>query len=126
MGVTLKYMHAGKAPFQIDANMGFTAALYEALVFSTTEKIEILPALPSELESGSVNGICTQIGVGVSLKWDKDTVIASLSSRENATFKLLSPEYKTLTQGLDTTPDENGYYTISIEKGGVLNLTFTK
>ena len=117
-------MHAGKAPIQIDANMGFTAAIYEALVFSTTEKIELLPALPSELESGSVNGICTQIGVGVSLKWDKDTLTVALSSRENATFKLLSPEYKTLVSGLNTDQDENGYYTVSLNKGEVLTLTF--
>ena len=126
MGVTLKYMHAGKAPFQIDANMGFTAALYEALVFSTTEKIELLPALPSELPSGSVTGICTQIGVGVSLKWDKDTLTASLSSRENAAFKLLSPEYKTLVSGLNIEQDENGYYTVSLNKGDTLTVTFSK
>jgi alpha-L-fucosidase 2 len=126
MGVTLKYMHAGKAPFQIDANMGFTAAIYEALVYSSTEKIEILPALPRELESGKITGICTQMGVGVSLIWDKSTVTATFAARENVTFKLLSPEYQTLEGEVALTADENGYYTISLEKGNTLTLTFSK
>ena len=126
MGVTLKFMHAGKPPFQIDANMGFTAAVYEALVYSTTEKIEILPALPTELECGSITGICTQIGVGVSLIWDKSTVKATLSARDDVTFKLLSPEYTTLASGLNSTPDKNSYYTITLSKGEVLTLVFSK
>ena len=81
MGVTLKYMHAGKAPFQIDANMGFTAAIYEMLLYATPNgKIEILPALSKELKSGEITNLKTQCGVDVSIKWTDTTATVTLKA----------------------------------------------
>jgi alpha-L-fucosidase 2 len=79
MGVTLKYTHAGKAPFQIDANMGFTAAVYEMLLYSTPSgKLEILPALPEEFRCGEVKGLKTQVGADVSIKWNECSATVTL------------------------------------------------
>ncbi|MBO5312463.1 MAG: glycoside hydrolase N-terminal domain-containing protein [Clostridia bacterium] len=80
MGVTLKYMHAGHAPFQIDANMGFTSAVYEMLLYSDLDKIKLLPALPTALESGSIEGIHARGGFTVSIWWDKENVKAKITS----------------------------------------------
>jgi alpha-L-fucosidase 2 len=60
--------------FQVDANLGFPAAVMEALVFSLPGRIELLPALPSEWRTGSIAGICCRGGVTVTeLKWNLDS-----------------------------------------------------
>ena len=58
------------APFQIDANMGWTAAVQEMLLFSIPGRISILPALPEKWSSGSVSGLAARGGVTVSISWN--------------------------------------------------------
>ena len=58
------------APYQIDANFGWTAAVQEMLVFSRPGQITILPALPKEWNKGSVKGLLARGGITVSIKWD--------------------------------------------------------
>ncbi len=80
MGVTLKYMHAGHAPFQIDANLGFTAALYEMLLYSDNDKIKLLPALPNELKVGKIENIRARGGYEVSIEWNESNVFATVTA----------------------------------------------
>lgn len=57
--------------FQMDANLGFTAAIMEMLVFSVPGLIELLPALPAQLSKGSVSGmLCRGCITLDELKWD--------------------------------------------------------
>ncbi len=65
-GVTLNWPGA---PFQIDANLGFTAAVQEMLVQSRPDWIGLLPALPKRWESGEIAGAMTRCGVGVTIAW---------------------------------------------------------
>lgn len=54
-----------------DTSFGTIAAVNEALVFSNTGEIEVLPALPSDWQSGSIEGLMARTGVEVKLlAWD--------------------------------------------------------
>ncbi len=61
------------APFQIDANMGWTAAVQEMLCFSQPGWIKLLPALPRKWKHGSLEGLLCRGGVRLDLAWDQQT-----------------------------------------------------
>jgi len=84
MGVTLKYMVAKQAPFQIDANMGFTSAVYEMLLYSNTKMLKFLPALPKEFKKGKINGIIARGGYKVDIEWQNNDVEISITASRDA------------------------------------------
>ncbi|MBQ8230847.1 MAG: glycoside hydrolase family 95 protein [Lachnospiraceae bacterium] len=58
-------------PFQIDGNFGGTAAIANMLVQDRGGKVEILPALPKQFESGYVKGLCIKGKKAVDITWSK-------------------------------------------------------
>lgn len=69
-GVTAYWGHGGNPPFQIDAMMGWSAAVIEMLVYSTPGLIKLLPALPPGWRTGSIEGVLCRGGIVVGMKWD--------------------------------------------------------
>lgn len=59
------------APFQIDANMGFTSAVQEMLLYSEPGLVRILPALPDRWRTGSAAGMLACGGIVTDLAWDR-------------------------------------------------------
>jgi alpha-L-fucosidase 2 len=68
------------APFQIDANMGWSAAIQEMLLFSVPGKLKVLPALPKKWASGSVKGLVARGGITVSIGWNENEIAVELLS----------------------------------------------
>ncbi|WP_420148357.1 glycosyl hydrolase family 95 catalytic domain-containing protein [Spirosoma sp.] len=56
-------------PFQIDGNFGGASGIGEMLLQSQGKTIDLLPALPSELPTGYINGICAQGGFVLNIRW---------------------------------------------------------
>ncbi|MBE6607865.1 MAG: alpha-L-fucosidase [Ruminococcaceae bacterium] len=81
--------------FQIDGNMGGTAAVCEMLMQSRYGELYLIPALPSEWKNGYVKNFCAQDALTVSFEW-KDSKITSftLESAEEQNIKVIFGDSK--------------------------------
>ena len=89
-GVTLKFLWAGHAPFQIDANFGFTSAVQQLLIDSTESQIEVFPALPKDWTNVEIGPCLTRCGVKVTAKYNGNIAAVELKALCDATFRLES------------------------------------
>ena len=104
--------------FQMDANLGITAALYEAFLYSDTEKVILFPVISDKFKFMCVEGLRAkgQIHV-IRLELDDDTVIAHLENQGRKPMRILSPKGFSF---------ENGDREVMLNPGGVVMLRAVK
>ncbi|RBQ81479.1 hypothetical protein FVER14953_20230 [Fusarium verticillioides] len=75
--------------FPIDSNLGLVAAVAETLLQSQAGIVHMLPALRSQVKSGSVSGLAARGGFQVSIVWKDGLLVeAKVKSRLGNTLKV--------------------------------------
>ncbi|HEY0868317.1 MAG TPA: hypothetical protein VGE01_13110, partial [Fimbriimonas sp.] len=87
--------------FQIDGNLGMTAAICEMLLQSHLDVVRLLPALPPGWRKGSVRGLRARGGLTVDLEW-ADGLLT------RATFEARHPVAKRLAVPVGVVSDDIG------------------
>jgi alpha-L-fucosidase 2 len=92
-GASESMLNAGGRVFQIDANLGETAAIAEMLLQSQAGEIAILPALPSAWPDGHYRGLRARGDVEVDASWkDGKAVTSTLRPGVAGEFKIRPPQ----------------------------------
>jgi alpha-L-fucosidase 2 len=85
-------------PWEIDGNLGITAAIAEMLLQSHAGEISLLPALPSKYPNGFVKGLKARGGYEVDIYWknnrlEKALIKSASAGKINIRYKDKVKEY---------------------------------
>jgi alpha-L-fucosidase 2 len=79
-------MFDGQPRIRVDGNFGGASAMVEMLMQSSMDEIILLPALPTEWNTGEITGLRAKGGFEISIKWQdgklKSAEIVSLFGRK--------------------------------------------
>ena len=88
--------------YQIDGIFGYTAGIAEMLLQSHAGFVQLLPALPSEWQSGKITGLKARGGFVVDMEWEKGTLTkAKITSTLGGNCRLRTCE-KLKVQNVET------------------------
>ena len=73
-----------------DSSLGLIGVMNEALLYSTSEEIELLPACPTTWTSGSYNNLRARCRANVSCSWSANSVTCTIKSDIAQTIKVSS------------------------------------
>jgi alpha-L-fucosidase 2 len=125
MGLTLG---GGAAPpFQIDANMGWTAAIQNMLLASDIGKVSVLPALPSQWPIGEISGLRCRGGISASLRWDlsKNLIELDLTAARDQMVDVLFPRSVGTLSGSSARVEGDTVRGLRLMKNEAVNLRAT-
>lgn len=108
--------------FQIDGNLGATAAIVEMLMQSHGDRIQLFPALPAAWKDGLAHGLRARGGIRVDLSWKQGRpVSASLVSDTDKACTLVIPAgLKFRAQG----SHHMGTTTLRLQRGKPVTIAF--
>jgi alpha-L-fucosidase 2 len=86
---------------QVDGSLGMTAAITEMLMQSQDGSVDLLPALPSEWNSGEFTGVCARGGFELAFKWaDRMVTFLQVTTKAANRFRLKTDRpVRVLTMG---------------------------
>lgn len=96
--------------FQLDGNLGYTAAVAEGLVQSQAGRLKFLPALPAAWRSGRVSGVRARGGFEISVEWKDGSLVEALVTSRTGSVLTIADLDLSVTR-LDTgasIPSETG------------------
>ncbi len=103
-------------PFQIDGNFGFTSGVNEMLMQSHCGFIELLPALPTEWQKGSIKGLVARGNFTINIEWNNGKLVkAEITSNMGGVCKLYYGKSEYTVENL--CQSENGFAEFETEKG---------
>ena len=73
-----------------DSSLGLIGVMNEALLYSTSEEIELLPACPTTWTSGAFNNLRARCRANVSCSWSANSVTCTIKSDIAQTIKVSS------------------------------------
>lgn len=88
---TYPSMLGAHPPFQIDGSLGAPAAIIELLVQSHAGHIDVFPALPTDWQTGSVQGIRARGGYTISLEWTRDSARCVIDADQPRSVLVCAP-----------------------------------
>ncbi len=92
---TLKNLFTAHNPgklFQMDANLGLTAAVYEMFAYSDTDRLELFPVLSNEFRHVSVKGMKAKGRIVINeLSRDGDDIVAVIDNQGKNTVRIIAP-----------------------------------
>jgi len=119
------------ALFQIDGNLGSTAAIAEMLVQSHNGEIAFLPAIPDAWTRGKVSGLRTRGGMEVDIEWASETAsTATVRAFAEGSHQFRGPKGQVL-RGIalngatgSLPPNDGGAFTLALKPGETCRFTF--
>ena len=124
--VTLSQFAICSGSMQVDGSHGLTAAVTEMLVQSHEGVIDLLPALPTNWNTGLFDGVCVRGGFELEMKWKdkKITDLEILSKTGNICIVNPKGKFKVILDGrdVDSKTNKDGSIEFKTTKGTTYNL----
>jgi hypothetical protein len=112
----------------IDANfISLKNDYYNSIINSDLDKIKLLPAVPTEWKSGKAANLHVRGGLHVSIEWNENEVIATISADFDKNVHIGAPcGYNLVSSVGSSSKHGDGFVYLELKAGDTVKLTYVK